>query len=178
MNKDISTMLLTEDEIREKVHSLGAQISEDYEGKNPILICVLRGAFMFLADLIRNITVPMEIEFLSISSYGNEVKSSGEITIRSKIKRDLKDRHLIIVEDIVDSGLSIEYLENYLEKFEPESIAKCILLDKPEAHLKDFKIEYKGFHVGNEFLVGYGLDYAEKYRNLPYIGVLKKEIYS
>ncbi|MDD3051016.1 MAG: hypoxanthine phosphoribosyltransferase [Candidatus Cloacimonetes bacterium] len=178
MNQDISTILYGKEQIQQEINRISAAISRDYEGKNPLLLCVLKGALIFLADIVRGVTIPMEIDFISISSYGSETVSSGKITERQKPLTNLKDRHIIIVEDIVDSGLSLQYLIEMIREDKPASIATCILLDKPEAHKTNIKIDYLGFSIGNDFVVGYGLDYAEKYRNLPFIGVLKEEIYS
>ena len=142
------------------------------------MICILRGAVLFLSDLIKNIDEPVEIDFLSLSSYGDSTQSSGIIRIRKDIDSNIHNRHVIIVEDIVDSGLTLQYIHDYLMKHKPISVKTCVLLDKPVAHKIEMKLDYIGFEIGNEFVVGYGLDYAEKYRNLPYIGILKKEKYS
>jgi len=178
MKEDLANILVDEKKLQNRIKLLGAEISRDYEGKNPILICILKGAVLFLSDLIKNISIPLEIDFFSLSSYGNSTKSSGIVRIRKDIDTDVFNRHLIIVEDIIDSGLTLEYITDYLHKHKPLSVKICALLDKPKAHKIDLKIDYVGFEIGNEFVVGYGLDFAEKYRNLPYIGILKKEIYS
>ncbi|MCD4817872.1 MAG: hypoxanthine phosphoribosyltransferase [Candidatus Cloacimonetes bacterium] len=178
MKNDIEKILFDESKILKKVQDLGLRISEDYKAKNPVLICILRGSVIFLSDLMKNISVPLEIDFFSLSSYGASTKSSGIVKIRKDIDTEITGRHVIVVEDIVDSGLTLKYIEEYLSKHNPSSIKICALLDKPKAHKTEIKIHYKGFEIGNEFVVGYGLDFAEKYRNLPYIGILKKEIYS
>jgi len=178
MNQDIATVMLSTTQIQEEVRRIGTKISKDYETTYPVLLCVLKGAAVFLSDLIRNITIPIQLDYVSISSYGSDTTSSGKISLRQELSVDIKNRDVIIVEDIVDSGLSLQYLKEYLEKYKPNSIKTCVLLDKPDAHKIDISIDYHGFFIGNDFVVGYGLDYAEKYRNLPYIGVLKKEIYS
>lgn len=178
MEKDILKILLSEEQIQKKVYELGKQISEEYKGKNPIMICILRGAVFFLTDLLKNISEPLEIDFLSLSSYGTSTKSSGVVKIRKDIDTDILNRHVIIVEDIVDSGLTLKYIYDYLEKHNPASVKICVLLDKPQAHEIDIKIDFLGFEIENDFVVGYGLDYSEKYRNLSYIGILKEEIYS
>jgi hypoxanthine phosphoribosyltransferase len=178
MNQDITQVLYDEEAIQRRIQEIGNQISADYVDKNPILINILRGGVIFLADLVRNITIPMEMDFMSISSYGDSTVSSGVVKIRKDIDTDICGRHVIIVEDIVDSGLTLEYLIEYLKQHKPASVKTCVLLDKPKAHKVDVEVDYKGFDIGNEFVVGYGLDYAEKYRNLPYIGILKEEIYS
>ena len=178
MRNDIEKILITETELQEKVKQLGEQISKDYEGKNPVLICILKGGIVFLSDLIKNITTHVQLDFMSLSSYGDSTKSSGVVKIKKDIDADILNRDVIIVEDIVDSGLTLKYLDDYFVQHNPASVKICTLLDKPKAHKIDLKIDYVGFEVGNEFVVGYGLDYAQKYRNLPYIGILKKEIYS
>jgi hypoxanthine phosphoribosyltransferase len=178
MNKDLQRILLTEEEIARRVKEIGDEISVKYAGKNPVIVCILRGAVIFLSDLMRSISIPLEIDFFSLSSYGASTKSSGVVKIRKDIDKDIANRPVIIVEDIVDSGLTLHYIKEYLKNHKPESIEICALLDKPEAHKTDLLIDYIGFKISNEFVVGYGLDYAEKYRNIPYIGVLKKEIYS
>ncbi len=178
MNQDIYRVFLDEKTIKSRIREIGSKISKDYADKNPVLITVLRGASIFSADLARNITVPVELDFMSISSYGDSTVSSGVVKIRKDIDTDICGRHVIIVEDIADSGLTLNYLIKYLQQHNPASVKTCVLLDKPEAHKVDVLIEYKGFDIGNEFVVGYGLDYAEKYRNLPYIGILKEEIFS
>ncbi len=178
MNSNLSSVLFDEGSIHKRVRELGAELSKEYEDKNPVIIGILKGAAIFMCDLMKNLTIPIEIDFMSISSYGNSTESSGIVKIRKDIDTDIYDRHVIIVEDIVDSGLSLQYIIEYLQKHKPASIKSCILLDKPKAHKVDISIDYYGFLIENEFVVGYGLDYAERYRNLPYIGILKEEIYS
>ncbi len=177
MRNDLAKIIIDEETIQEKVQEIADQISKDYKGKNPIVICILRGAALFAVDLIKKIAIPIEIDFMAVSSYGDSTKSSGVVQIKKDIDSDITGRHIIIVEDIVDTGLTLKYIDEYYEKHNPKSIKICSLLDKPEAHEIDIEIDYKGFDVGNEFVVGYGLDYAQKYRNLPYIGILKEEIY-
>ena len=178
MNNDLDKILISEKELMKKVEDIATKISVDYLGKNPVLICILRGGVLFLSDLMKRITIPLEIDFLSLSSYGNSTESSGIVKIRKDIDSDIYERHVIIIEDIVDSGLTLKYIKDYFQKHKAASIKICTLLDKPKAHKIDIKIDYCGFEIGNEFVVGYGLDYAEKYRNLPYIGILKEEIYT
>ncbi|MCD4650495.1 MAG: hypoxanthine phosphoribosyltransferase [Candidatus Cloacimonetes bacterium] len=177
MIQDISEILFDEVTIQQKIQELGAQISHDYQGKRPVLICILKGAVVFLADLMRSITLQVEIDFMSVSSYGRSTKSSGTVQIRKDIDTDLTGKPVIIVEDIVDTGLTLHYLRDYILSHKPESIAIAALLDKAEARKIELPVEYCGFTIPNAFVVGYGLDYAEKYRNLPYIGILKEEIY-
>lgn len=178
MKNDIKKILITETEIQEKIKQLGEQISKDYKGKTPVLICILKGGIVFLSDLMRNISIQVELDFMSLSSYGNSTKSSGVVKIKKDIDVDISNRDVIIIEDIVDSGLTLKYLNEYFKQHNSTSVKICALLDKPKAHQIDIKIDYVGFEIGNEFVVGYGLDYSQKYRNLPYIGILKKEIYS
>jgi hypoxanthine phosphoribosyltransferase len=176
MNCDISEILFSEYIIQDRIRELAQQITNDYQDKNPVIISILKGGFVFMADLIRCMTIPVELDFLAISSYGSGTSSSGVVKIKKDI--DIAGRDVIIVEDIVDSGLSLQYIKDYIGKHKPASIKVCVLLDKPAAHKMDVCFEYVGFNIGTEFVVGYGLDYNEKYRNLPYIGILKKEIYS
>jgi hypoxanthine phosphoribosyltransferase len=178
MNYDISEVLFNENQINTRIKELANQISNDYQDKNPVIISILKGGFVFMADLVRNIETPIEIDFLAISSYGCGTTSSGIVKIKKDIDIDIFGRDVIIVEDIVDSGLSLQYIRDYINKHNPASIKVCVLLDKPKAHKIDVHFEYVGFEIGTEFVVGYGLDYNEKYRNLPYIGILKEEIYS
>lgn len=178
MNLDISAVLFDEYRIQNRLREIGSQISADYAGKTPILIGILKGAFIFLADLMRSISIHTELDFLAVSSYGQSTTSSGAVKIRKDIDINIEGRDVIVVEDIVDSGLSLQYIKDYLWKHKPASLRVCVLLDKPEAHKLEVNFDYVCFEVGNEFVVGYGLDYGERYRNLPYIGILKEELYS
>jgi len=177
MNCDISAVLFDEYRIQTRIREIGLEISNEYQGRKPILIGILKGGFIFLADLVRSISIPMEVDFLAISSYGAGTSSSGVVKIRKDIDLDISGRDVIVVEDIVDSGLSLQYIKDYLWQHKPSSLRTCVLLDKPEAHKIEVKFDYVGFEVKNEFVVGYGLDFAETYRNLPYIGILKEEMY-
>lgn len=177
MFKDIAKIYITEEELKAKVIELGHEIEKDYEDKKLIVVCILRGSFVFFADLVRNIKLPILTDFMSISSYGDSTVSSGIVKIKKDIDYDISDSHVLVVEDIVDSGLTLKYLVEYINKHNPASVKTCVLLDKPSAHSDDINLDYVGFEIGNEFVVGYGLDYAQKYRNLPFIGVLKEEIY-
>ncbi len=177
MNSAIEKIIMDEKVIQNQVRELGEQISSDYEGETPVLVCILKGAFIFLSDLVRNMSIPVELDFMMVSSYGDEATSSGIVKIKKDIDTDITGRHVIIVEDIVDTGLTLDYLYQYFSNHNPASVKVCAFLDKPEAHQVDLKIDYLGFEIGNEFVVGYGLDYAQNYRNLPYIGILKREIY-
>lgn len=178
MKNDMKEILLTEEQIQAKVKELAARISKDYAGKNPVFVGVLKGVVIFFADLVRNVDVPCEIDFMSISSYSGTT-STGRTEIRKELSVDIKDRHVIILEDIFDTGTSLTFTVNHLQNKQPASLAVCTFLDKPERRNPDVTLvpEYVGYTIPNEFVVGYGLDYNEKYRNLPYIGILKPEIY-
>lgn len=177
MNKDIERVLLSEQEIAEKVKQLGAQISRDYADKNPIIVCVLKGSFVFMADLVRAISVPCTVDFMSVSSYGAGTTSSGEVKIVKDFDQSVEGRHLIVVEDILDSGRTLSYLMKTLKARGAASIALCTFLDKPERRVVPVEVTYSGFTVPDAFIVGYGLDYDQQYRNLPYVGVLKPSVY-
>ena len=178
MKEDVLRVLLSEDEIREKVRELGGKITADYKNSNLMLVTVLKGAVVFLADLMRQIDVPAEIDFMVVSSYGSGVKSSGVVKIVKELDVPLAGKDILIVEDILDSGLTLSYIKELLESRGPRSIRIATLLDKPSRRKVDLQADYIGFSVPDEFVIGYGLDYDEKYRNLPYIGILKPEVYS
>ena len=177
IENDIEKVFFSKEELASIVERLGAQISKDYEGKNLTLVSILKGSVIFMADLMRQITVPCEIDFMCVSSYGSGTKSTGNVKIIKDLDIDLHGKDLLLVEDILDSGKTLSYVRNMLEQRNPSSIKICTLLDKPERREADIYADYSGTFVPDEFVVGYGLDYAEKYRNLPYIGVLKREIY-
>ena len=178
MKEDVLRVLLSEDEIREKVRELGGKITADYKNSNLMLVTVLKGAVVFLADLMRQIDVPAEIDFMVVSSYGSGVKSSGVVKIVKDLDVPFAGKDILIVEDILDSGLTLSYIKELLESRGPRSIRIATLLDKPSRRKVDLQADYIGFSVPDEFVIGYGLDYDEKYRNLPYIGILKPEVYS
>ena len=180
MHSDIEKILLTEEQIQTRVRELGAQITEDYRDKNPVMVCILKGAIMFYTDLVRAIDAPIAMDFMAVSSYGKRTKSSGEVEIRKDLSVSIEHRHVIIVEDIIDSGFTLTYLTRMLNARGALSIRIATLLDKPERRAPGItlKSDYYGFTVPDEFVVGYGLDYDERYRNLPYVGVLKPEIYA
>lgn len=178
MKEDVLRVLLSEDEIREKVRELGGKITADYKNSNLMLVTVLKGAVVFLADLMRQIDLPAEIDFMVVSSYGSGVKSSGVVKIVKDLDVPLAGKDILIVEDILDSGLTLSYIKELLESRGPRSIRIATLLDKPSRRKVDLQADYIGFSVPDEFVIGYGLDYDEKYRNLPYIGILKPEVYS
>lgn len=178
MKNCIKSILVDEEALQLKIKELGEQITKDYQGKELLVVCILKGAVMFVSDLIKRIDLPLEIDFMAISSYGNSTKSSGIVRIMKDLNEDIKGKHILIVEDIIDSGLTLSYLIDNLKSREPASVAICTLLDKPDNRKTDIDIMYTGFVVPDEFVVGYGLDYAEKYRNLPFIAVLKEEVYT
>lgn len=179
MHDDVQEILFSEQQLKERVAQLGREISRDYAGKEPVLlVSVLRGSYIFMADLSRAIDIPVQIDFMSVSSYGKGTSTSGQVEIKKDLSDSIEGVHVIVVEDILDSGNTLSYLLHVLSARHPASISLCTLLDKPERREKPITADYVGFTVPNAFIVGYGLDYAEKYRNLPYIGVLKPEIYS
>lgn len=177
MERDIDRVFFSESEIAAKVKELGAAISRDFKDKEPLMVGILKGSFIFMADLMRSIQVPCEIEFMAVSSYGNSTKTTGAVKITKDLNHDIEGRHILLIEDILDSGVTLSYLRNYLSGRNPASITICTLLDKPDRRKADIHADYYGFICPDAFIVGYGLDYAERYRNLPYIGVLKPEIY-
>ena len=173
----IERVLLSEEQLDKRIAEMAVQIDRDYEGKKPLMVAILKGSIMFFADLIRKMKINLEIDFMAISSYGNGVKSSGEVKMIKDLDRKVEGKDIIIVEDIIDSGYTMKYLKNMLEARKPNSIKICTLLDKPSRRETDVQVDYRGFGVENEFVVGYGLDYAGLYRNIPFVGILKREIY-
>ncbi|OFW55768.1 MAG: hypoxanthine phosphoribosyltransferase [Actinobacteria bacterium RBG_16_64_13] len=165
-------ILISTEELQAKIDELAAAITADYEGLRPVLVCVLKGAVFFIADLARRLRFDLEIEFMAVSSYGHSTDSSGVVRILKDLDTDLEGRHVLIVEDIIDSGLTLQYLTRSLNARNPASLAIATLLSKPSRRTADLECRYTGFEIPNEFVVGYGLDYAEKYRNLPYLGVI------
>jgi hypoxanthine phosphoribosyltransferase len=178
MMDDLESVLYTEEQIAKRVAELGAELTRDYEGRDPLVIGILKGASPFTTDLIRQIKTPMQLDFMVVSSYGSGTKSSGTVKIGKDVDADVRDRHVIICEDIIDSGVTMSNLFALLETRKPASLRLCALLSKPARREVPVKIDYCGWEVPDAFLVGYGLDYAEHYRNLPCIGVLKPEIYA
>ncbi|SES64291.1 hypoxanthine phosphoribosyltransferase [Natronincola peptidivorans] len=177
LKDDIKEILFTKEKIAKKVEELGKKITEDYEGKELIIIGVLKGANIFLGDLIRKINIPLYIDFMAVSSYGLSTESSGVVRILKDLDLEIENKHVLIIEDIVDTGLTLKYITENLKSRKLESLQICTLLDKPSKRKCDLDIAYIGFEIPDEFIVGYGIDYAEQYRNLPYIATLKKEIY-
>ena len=178
MDQDILKVLITEDEIRNRTRELGDQLYDWFHDKNPLFVGVLNGCFIFMADLVRAAQLKSEVEFIGLSSYKNATKSSGSVQITRDLQRDISGRDIIVVEDILDSGNTLAFLTDYLRTKGAASVTIATLLDKPARREKPIKADYVGFEVPDEFVVGYGLDYAQQYRNMPYIGVLKPEVYS
>lgn len=177
LEKDIDHILFNEEQLKARVREIAGQIDRDFAGKEPMLISVLRGSFIFMADLMRSITLPCTVDFMAVSSYGAGTTSSGQVKITKDLSESIEGRDIIVVEDILDSGNTLSYLLKLLEARHPASIRLCTLLDKPERRTKPVAVQYSGFTIPDEFVVGYGLDYDEKYRNLPYIGILKPRVY-
>ena len=177
LQQDIQRTLFSKEEIDRRLDELAAEINRDYAGKEPMLISVLRGSFVFMADLTRKITLPCTVDFMAVSSYGKGTTSSGQVQITKDLSDDIEGKDILVVEDILDSGNTLSYLMKLLQARHPASIRLCTLLDKPERRVVPVQADYVGFTIPDEFVVGYGLDYAEKYRNLPYIGVLKPSVY-
>lgn len=177
VEKDIERVLISAEELEAHVAEIGAQISRDFEGKDPIFIGVLKGCFIFMADLMRHVSIRCSMDFMAVSSYSGTT-STGAVKINKDLSEDIEGRHIIIVEDILDSGITLNYLKNFLMVRRPASISIATLMDKPARRKADVYADYSCFEIPDAFVVGYGLDYNERYRNLPYIGVLKSEIYS
>ena len=178
MMPDVKEVLITSQEIEDKVREIGARITEDYRGEEPLLIGILRGAVVVMSDLMRNIDLRCELDFMDISSYGTGTSSSGVVRILKDLEEDITDRHVLIVEDIIDTGLTLSYLLRSLQARKPASLEVCALLSKPTRRRAELDVRYLGFEVPDEFVVGYGLDYAGAYRNLPDICVLKPEVFA
>ena len=178
MREDIERVLLTEEQIHARVREMGKAISEDFAGKEVVFIGVLKGCFIFMADLMRCVTIPCMMDFMAVSSYGSGTVSTGAVKINKDLNEDIEGKHVIFVEDILDSGMTLSYLKQYLMVRKPASVNIATLLDKPSRRKADISADYCGFQVPDSFVVGYGLDYAEKYRNLPYIGILKTAVYT
>lgn len=178
MYNDLEKILITRKELALRVKELAKTLDEDYKGKNPIVVCILKGSTLFFADLVREMKIPVEFDFLSISSYGNKTKSSGEVKMIKDLDNLIENRHVLLIEDIVDSGYTLTYLKKLLSSRGPSSIKICTLLDKKSRREVPLEPDYCGFEIDDYFVVGYGLDYAQKYRNLPEIGILKPEVYT
>lgn len=179
MNNDLKEILVSEEQINEMVSRIASEIDRDYKDKNLVLVCILKGSIVFMGDLMKKLTIPTEIDCMKVSSYGNQTESSGNINIRlDLIRPDLPECDILIIEDIIDSGKTLKYLTDYLTFKGARSVKTCTLLDKPSRRVVELTPDYVGCEIPDEFVVGYGLDYAEKYRALPYVGVLKPEVYS
>ena len=178
MENDILKVLFSQEDIARRVAEMGAELTERFQGKKPLFLGVLKGCFVFMSDLIRSCPLKSDLEFIAVSSYGNATSSSGRVQITHDVQQDITGRDLVIVEDILDSGNTLAFLKSYLMTKGAASITIATLLDKPARREKPIKADYAGFVVPDEFVVGYGLDYAQQYRNMPYIGVLKPEVYS
>ena len=176
VHQDVGEVLIEEDALQERIRALGAQISADYEGRDLLLVGVLKGAIFFIADLMRELSIPCEIDFMAISSYGAATDSSGVVRILKDLDINIADRDVLVVEDIIDSGLTLSYLLRTLRARRPASLEICALLTKPERREIEVPVRYVGFDIPNRFVIGYGLDFAERYRNLPYIGVLHPDL--
>jgi len=177
IHKDVERVLIDEAAIAKLVNRLGEDLRRDYEGKNPLLISVLKGSFVFMADMIRAMNIDCEVDFLMLSSYGNQSASSGQVEIMKDLNQSIEGRHLLIIEDILDSGRTLQYIMELLTVRKPASIKLCTFLDKPERRTVPITADYVGAEIPDEFVIGYGLDFAEKYRQLPYVGVLRRELY-
>ena len=178
MRDDIGSVLLSAEEIQARTAELGAQISRDFDGREPLFVGVLKGCFVFMADLMRSVTIPCSVDFMAVSSYGGGTSTSGKVRMLKDVSVDLRGRHVVILEDILDSGVTLSHVRAHLREMGPASLKICTLLDKPSRRQTDVKADYVGFTIPNEFVVGYGLDYDEHYRNLPYVGILKPEVYT
>lgn len=178
MDDDIEETLITEEQLRIRINELGQQIGRDYANKNVLLIGTLKGAIPFIADLARAIPLPLELDYIAVASYGNATTSSGIVRITKDLEGPIDRKHVLIVEDIIDSGLTLAYMVDLLQRRNPLSLRLCTLLDKERQRTRDVAVDYLGFRIPDRFVVGYGLDYAQRYRNLPYIGILKPAVYS
>lgn len=170
---EIINVLISEEDVDKKIAEIGAQISKEYKGSAVHLICVLKGSIFFTCELAKRITVPVTLDFMSVSSYGDGTESTGRVKIAKDLDEGIEGKHVIVIEDIIDSGRTLSYLMTLLQARKPESLKLCTLLDKPERRVSDIDVDYVGFQIPDKFVVGYGLDYAQKYRNLPYIGVIE-----
>ena len=174
MHPDVDSILISEEQIKKRIQELAVKLDKEYEGKRPLMVSILKGSVMFYADLLRAMSIPVEMDFMAISSYGSGAKSSGEV---KHLDRKIEGRDVVIVEDIIDSGYTLSYLKRMLYSRKPASVKICALLDKYARRVVPIEADFKGFDIEDEFVIGYGLDYAERYRNLPYIGILKRSVY-
>lgn len=177
MHPDVDSILISEEQIKKRIQELAVKLDKEYEGKRPLWVSILKGSVMFYADLLRAMSIPVEMDFMAISSYGAGAKSSGEVKLIKDLDRKIEGRDVVIVEDIIDSGYTLSYLKRMLYSRKPASVKICALLDKYARRVVPIEADFKGFDIEDEFVIGYGLDYAERYRNLPYIGILKRSVY-
>ncbi len=177
MHPDLDSILISEEQIKKRIQELAVKLDKEYEGKRPLMVSILKGSVMFYADLLRAMSIPVEMDFMAISSYGAGAKSSGEVKLIKDLDRKIEGRDVVIVEDIIDSGYTLSYLKRMLYSRKPASVKICALLDKYARRVVPIEADFKGFDIEDEFVIGYGLDYAERYRNLPYIGILKRSVY-
>jgi hypoxanthine phosphoribosyltransferase len=177
MHEDIETLLISEEQLRARIADLGERITRDYQGKNLLLVGTLKGAVPFIADLARAINLPLELDYMAVASYGNSSQSSGVVRIVKDLEGAVDHKHILVVEDVIDSGLTLHYLIDLLQRRNPHSLRICTLLNKERERVREVSVDYLGFTIPDRFVVGYGLDYAQRYRNLPYIGVLKPSVY-
>ncbi len=177
MHPDVDSILISEEQIKKRIQELAVKLDKEYEGKRPLMVSILKGSVMFYADLLRAMSIPVEMDFMAISSYGSGAKSSGEVKLIKDLDRKIEGRDVVIVEDIIDSGYTLSYLKRMLYSRKPASVKICALLDKYARRVVPIEADFKGFDIEDEFVIGYGLDYAERYRNLPYIGILKRSVY-
>jgi hypoxanthine phosphoribosyltransferase len=176
LEDDISDIIFSKESIQQRIHQIGQQISTDYAGLNPLMVGVLRGVLFFMADLLREVLIPMEVDFLAISSYSSESRDQGFVRLEKDLDIPIRGRHVLFIEDVIDTGLTLSYILRNLRTRQPASLEICVLFNKPTKRLIDIPMRYKGFDLPDQFVVGYGLDYREKYRNLPYVGLLRTEI--
>ena len=177
MHPDVDSILISEEQIKKRIQELAVKLDKEYEGTRPLMVSILKGSVMFYADLLRAMSIPVEMDFMAISSYGAGAKSSGEVKLIKDLDRKIEGRDVVIVEDIIDSGYTLSYLKRMLYSRKPASVKICALLDKYARRVVPIEADFKGFDIEDEFVIGYGLDYAERYRNLPYIGILKRSVY-
>lgn len=178
MLQDIERVLISEEELQKRIGELGQQLAKDYDGKEPIFVGVLKGVVNFFTDMVRATPIRCQYEFMAVSSYGGGTSTSGNVKLQKDVSCNIKGRHVVILEDILDTGLTLKFVTEHLRAMEPASLKICTMLDKPERRKVDIFADYVGFTIPNEFVVGFGLDYQEFYRNLPFVGVLKPEVYS
>ncbi len=178
MNEDIKTVLLTEEQIAARVKEMGAQLTEEYKDKELVVVCLLKGAAWFATDLTRAINLPLRVDFMVASSYGNGTSTTGNVKVKLDISEDIKGKDVLLIDDIIDSGVTFAAISDMLRQYKPASLKTCALCDKAERRINGLEADYVGFNIPDEFVVGYGLDYAGDYRNLPYVGVLKPAVYA